>query len=193
MPKGLNKEVRRKAGLWIWRFALIAIILSPALSAVNPPERPISENEVKAAFVFNFARFTEWPGNALPNPDSPIVIGVLGNNGFATMLENIVKGKTIQSHPILVQSMKMPADFSGCHIIFISSYEQRRTGQIAESVREMPILTITETEKNSRSKGLVNLLVEEGKVHFEVDFAGVAKSKLKISSKLLRLANASSE
>lgn len=193
MHKGLTKEALRRAGRSALRFALIAALLLPTYGASTSPERQISEYEVKAAYVYYFAKFTEWPAEALPASNSPIVIGVLGNNEFTSMLETIVKGKTVQSHPISVQALKMPASFSNCHIIYISSSEHRYLRQIAESVQGMPVLTVTETEKGARSKGLINLLDEGGKVQFEVDLAGAAKAKLKISSKLLRLANAFSE
>jgi hypothetical protein len=172
---------------------IAAAILLVNSSLEGALERTISEYEVKAAYVYNFARFTDWPAEAFQGNSSPIVIVIVGNNEFASMLTNMVKDKTIQNRPILVRTMKWPADFSNCHIVYISSYEQQRTAQIAGSLHNAPVLTVTEAERSARSKGLINLLVEAGKVFFEVDLTGAANAKLKISSKLLRLANAFSE
>jgi hypothetical protein len=193
----VNNQALKRASLLVCRdLILISVLIFSAravLVAAASPERQVSEYEVKAAYVYYFAKFTEWPAEILPNSNSPIVIGVVGDSEFASMLEKIVKGKTVQNHPITIHNLKIPADLSGCHIIYISSFEQQRANQIAGDLRSAPILTVTEAEKSSRSKGLINLVVEEGKVHFEVDLPGAAKARLKISSKLLRLANAFSE
>jgi hypothetical protein len=191
-----TKQALKRLGLLVRRDLLfIAALLLPAydIFAASNPESQVSEYEVKAAYIYYFAKFTEWPSEVLPNSNSPIIIGIIGNSEFASTLENIVKGKTVQNHPILIHNLKIPAIFSGCHIIFISSYEQQHVNQIIGSLRSASILTVTEAEKSSRSKGLINLLVEEGKVHFEIDLASTTKAGLKISSKLLRLANAFAE
>jgi hypothetical protein len=193
MHRSFAKDIIKRYGGSAACLALAAVVLAPLCIAATVAEREVSEYEVKAAYVFYFAKFTEWPAEVLPNPNSPIMIGVIGDNSFASMLENTVKGKTIQNHPILIQNLKMPSDLSGFHMIYVSSYEQQCTNQIAGILQTAPVLTVTEADKNSRSKGLINLLVEEGKIHFEVNLTAVGKTGLKISSKLLRLANALSE
>jgi hypothetical protein len=84
--------------------------------------------------------------------------------------------------------LKWPADLRGCQIVYVTSSEQRRFRQIAESVRNSPVLTITEVEDRSQDKGILNLFIEGGKVQFEINSAGAEQARLKISSKLLRLA-----
>jgi hypothetical protein len=180
------QSIRRRA------FALLGLILfcSAAVRALNSP---ITEYEVKAAYIYNFAKFIDWPANVLPNNNSAIVIGVIGSSEFTSTLTSAVKGKSILNHPIMVRSVKWPLDSHPCHILFISSYEQPRAKEITSALQSTPVLSITETEKTSRAKGIINLLVDNGKVRFEIDASQAEKNGLKISSKLLRLAVGSSE
>ncbi len=151
----------------------------------------VTEYEVKAAYVYYFAKFIEWPQTAFPAQSAPVTIGIIGDDEFGAMLGNIVKNKTIQEHPIAVRLLKWPADLQTCHMVYISSSEQKRLRQIVESMHERSVLTITEAELDSQEKGIVNLFIEGGKVQFEVDISAAEKAHLHISSKLLRLARGS--
>ncbi len=169
--------------------ALILILASPGISANTvATERVISEHEVKAAYVYNFAKFVDWPENAFPLNNSPITIGIIGDVEFGILMEKAVKDKMIQERAVRIQNLKWPADLRGCQIVYVTSSEQRRFRQIAESVRNSPVLTITEVEDRSQDKGILNLFIEGGKVQFEINSAGAEQARLKISSKLLRLA-----
>jgi hypothetical protein len=152
-------------------------------------EPVITEYEVKAAYVFNFAKFVEWPANAFTTRNAPFAIGVIGNDEFSTLLGDRVKNKTLQEHPIVVRSLKRPVDLRTCNIVFIGASEQKRLQEIIEDLRERPVLTVTEVDEDlPLGKGIMNLVVEGGRVQFEVDIARAEKAHLQISSKLLRLA-----
>jgi hypothetical protein len=168
---------------------LIAIVPQCLFSGNAASAEPVlTEYEVKAAYVFNFAKFVDWPSTAFSAKNSPIIIGIIGNDEFGTLLGNIVKAKTIQEHTIAVRQLKWPSDLSACHIVFIGASEQKQVKQITDSLQDRPVLTITEAEEGVQSKGIMNLLVEGGKVQFEIDVASAEKAHLQISSKLLRLA-----
>ncbi len=154
----------------------------------TPDDPTVTEYEVKAAYIYYFAKFIEWSPDAFTSKNAPVIIGVIGDDEFGTLIRNIVKNKTIQDRPIAVRLLKTPADFRTCHMVFISSSEQKRFRQIADSLQGTSILTITEAEEVSAAKGIVNLFVEGGKVQFEVDISAAEKANLRISSKLLRLA-----
>jgi hypothetical protein len=183
---------------WQWRSnsicslsivaALLAVRLFSAEACANAVDRAPTEYEVKAAYVFYFAKFVSWPEDAFRDKNSPLTIGVFGNDEFGSLLETIVKGKTIQEHPISIRFLKKPADFRSCHLLFISASEVKRMKQIAEDLGVLPILTITEADTGSQAKGVMNLFLEEGKVQFEVDTNGAARARLQISSKLMLLA-----
>jgi hypothetical protein len=162
--------------------------ICPAVVATKATNKTPTENEVKAAYVYNFAKFVSWPSQAFSSPNDPIKIGVFGDNEFESLLESIVKDKTVQEHPIKVCHIKLPADFSSPHILYIGASELKRFKQIAEELRNLPVLTITEADTSFPSKGIMNLFVENGKVQFDVDIAKAERAHLQISSKLLRLA-----
>ncbi len=151
----------------------------------------VTEYEVKAAYIYYFAKFIEWSPEAFVSKSTPLTIGIIGDDEFGRLLGNIVKNKTIQDRPIAVRPVKTPADFRTCHMVFVSSSEQKRFRQIADSLQGTAILTITEAEEGSSVRGIMNLFVEGGKVQFEVDMSAAEKANLRISSKLLRLARGS--
>jgi hypothetical protein len=167
---------------------LYNVQVCPAVVTGKAAHKTPTENEVKAAYIYNFAKFVSWPNQAFSSPNDPIKIGVLGDGEFESLLESIVKDKTIQAHPIRVRHIKLPADFSSLHMLYISASELKQYKQIAEELRSSPVLTITEADAGSPTKGIMNLFVEAGKVQFDVDIAKAEQAHLQISSKLLRLA-----
>jgi len=188
-----NKSTLRRrllcvSGIFLFTALLAAIPPEMAAGNAGTVDRTVTEYEVKAAYIYYFAKFVDWPQIAFPAKSAPITIGVIGDDEFGALLGNIVKDKTIQEHAIQVRLLKWPADLRVCHMVFVGSSEQKRFRQIAESIQEHPVLTITETEDSSQSKGIMNLFVEGGKVQFEINITDAEKVKLRISSKLLRLA-----
>jgi hypothetical protein len=171
-------------------FAAFLAIIPANIAAENASavDQTLTEYEVKAAYVYYLAKFVDWPPAAFSSKNTPITIAVIGDDEFGNLLANIVKDKTIQEHPIQIRPLKWPADLRTCHLVFVGSSDQKRFRQIVESLKDRPVLTITETEDGSQTKGIVNLFVEGGKVQFEVNIAEAEKARLRISSKLLRLA-----
>jgi hypothetical protein len=167
--------------------ALLGVQFCPAIVPTMVNRTP-TESEVKAAYIYYFAKFVNWPSVVLAAPNDPIIIGVFGDNEFGALLESIVKNKTIREHPINIRLVKEPAEFPSCHILYISASELKRSKQIVEELRIRPILTVTEADTSSSAKGIMNLFVEAGKVQFEIDIAKAGQVHLQISSKLLRLA-----
>ena len=166
------------------------ILVHRCVAKAVSEDQSASEYEVKAAYIYYFAKFTEWPADVLP-AKFPITIGVIGDNEFASLLSNIVKNKKVQEHLITVRILKWSADLRACHMVYVSSSERKRFVQIARSLQQYPILTVTEAEDGSQAKGIMNLFFEGGRVQFEADIPGAERAHLQISSKLLRLARGS--
>lgn len=189
----MNKSTRRQklfctSGVILLAVFLGAIPADIAAESSGSADRTVTEYEVKAAYIYYFAKFVDYPPTAFSAKSAPITIGIVGNDEFGALLANIVKDKTIQEHPIQVRLLKWPGDFRACHMVFIGASEQKWFRQIVESLQARPVLTITEVEDDSQAKGIMNLFVERGKVQFEVNIADAEKARLRISSKLLRLA-----
>lgn len=168
------------------------IVLVHALLLAAMPARaqapPPSEYQLKAAFLFNFAKFVEWPTQAFANDTAPFVIGILGDNPFAGDLVSTVAGKKINEHPITIQKLENAADTTKCHILFIGSSEKNRLPEIIEKLKGSAVLTVGDMERFIESGGIINFVQEASKIRFQINDGTAKAINLKISSKLLSLA-----
>jgi hypothetical protein len=170
-------EPRRCRGTSSIPTVVIALVLlaSSALHAQNVP----LEYRVKAAYLFNFAKFIEWP-----NEPGPLTICVAGRNVFGDVLSETVKGETINGRPLAVRVLLEPEP--GCHITFVP--RGAAAPAYLRAARGFPELTVGESPDFIAQGGIVNFVVEGGSVRFEIDTAAAEHSGLRISSRLLRLA-----
>lgn len=150
-----------------------------------------SEYLIKAGFIYNFAKFVEWPSAAFSQPDSPIVIGVLGADPFGNVLDRIVEDKKIGPRGFVVRRYKWGKelkDLKDCKILFISSSEKTHIDEILLSVKGLPILTVGETAGFAERGGVIRFTLEDNRVRFEVNVDAAHQADLNISSRLLTLA-----
>ncbi len=150
----------------------------------QPPTAP--EYQIKAAYLYNFAKFVEWPSPAGELPD-PIVVGVLGKDPFGPVLEETLLGKSVNGRPFVVRRFASLKALKPCQILFISSSEKGSLTEIFKGVENQGVLTVGETERFARLGGIINFTLEENKVHFEINLDAATRSGLKISSQLLKL------
>lgn len=148
-----------------------------------------TESRVKAAFIYNFAKFIEWPAEAFADKASPIVIGVLAeNNSFAADLQQTVQGKTANNRTLVIKEFRSTAEATNCHILFISASVKKPVSETLAGVRGTNVLTVGETERFTEKGGVINFVLEDQKVRFQINDEAAKKSGLKVSSKLLSLA-----
>jgi len=150
-----------------------------------------SEYEIKAAFLYKFASFVQWP-LAVPGmaraSASPICIGVLGADRFGPILDQVVRGKLVGGRWFAVERLQSATQAAHCDIVFISSSEQSRISEILLMLRDKPVLTVSEVPGFCERGGLVNLKVADAAVRFEINVATGERAGLHFSSKLLSLA-----
>jgi hypothetical protein len=153
-----------------------------------------SEYLIKAGFIYNFAKFVEWPSTAFAEPDSPIVIGVLGTDPFGDIINHVVEGKKIGARGFVIRrfkwsrELKDQKDFKECRILFVSSSEKLHFEEIVDAVKGLPILTVGETPGFAERGGMIRLMLEDNRVRFEVNVDAAHYGNLNISSRLLTLA-----
>ncbi len=147
-----------------------------------------TEYQIKAAFIFNFARFVEWPANTFTNGLAPMVIGILGDDPFGNDLENTLRNKSVNEHPLQIEKFRSMTEITNCHILFISSSEKQRAPEIVKLLQSASVLTVSETEGFPEAGGMINFVKASNKVRFQINDSAARKAKLKISSKLLSLA-----
>ncbi len=145
------------------------------------------EYEVKAAFLFNFMQFVEWPAGASPPAGTPLVIGVLGEDPFGLMLEHTIEGETLHGRPLAIRRARRLADLRDCHLVFVCRSEKPNLREIVGALRGHPALTVSDVEQFCRHGGMIGLITEGSRICFEINQAAAEQAGLRISSKLLRL------
>ena len=152
------------------------------------PGQEIAEYEVKAAYLYNFAKFVDWPPHSFANSGSPIVICVLGEDPFGGALREAVHGKTVAGRRLAVREITALLGARGCHILFIGSGEWRRSHPALSNLSGSGLLTVGETAGFTASGGIIGLKLEGGRIRFQINLEAARQAPIQISSKLLSLA-----
>jgi hypothetical protein len=174
-----------------WQTAVILVVLVSAQFVTAPnvhAQEALSEYQVKAAYLFNFLKFVEYPSESFADPLAPIVIGVVGDDPFGDALPQVVIGKTVQGRDLVIHVYRPSEDFRGAHILFISASERKRLPMILSSLRGSSVLTVADTAGFLDAGGMIQFLNENGRVRFAINVNETGRARLKISSKLLSLA-----
>jgi hypothetical protein len=143
------------------------------------------EYQVKAAFLFNFAQFVQWPDAAM-TADEPLIIATVGTDPFEGMLDKAVAGKTIGKHRIEVHHAGSAQDIGKCHLLFVPAGQN--AGEIISAVGNKAVLMVGESDNFTDAGGDIRFFLEDGKIRFEIDPDSTSRGGLKVSSKLLNLA-----
>ncbi|MBI5895542.1 MAG: YfiR family protein [Desulfobacterales bacterium] len=162
------------------------MLWSAAWPAIADPP-PASEYQIKAAFLYNFAKFIEWPANAHVAEAQAFTIGILGQDPFGPDIA-VIEGKPVKGKPLRVLHALTLEELKGCQVIFISAASAVELERILNNLKGKPVLTVGETEGFAYHGGMINLLTVENKVRFEINTRMAEQAGLKISSHLLRLA-----
>jgi len=170
-----------KVALWI-----TVVVLCAAASRAESPQP--GEYQVKAAFLYNFAKFVEWPARALPSTSPSMTLCVLGDDPFDRDLEQTVQGKTVGGRELVIKRFKVMQELTACHILFISASESRRLPQILAGLKGSHVFTVGDTEQFTELGGMINFVVQENKIRFEINVDAAERAALRLSSKLLKLA-----
>ncbi|HUK57192.1 MAG TPA: YfiR family protein [Nitrospiria bacterium] len=164
-----------------------SIVLGIGMVSVQAETLTSTEYQVKAAFIYNFSKFVEWPTETLSG-DKPFVIGVLGRDPFDNALDETVSGKTVQEKKIAVKRFSKVEDALTCNVLFISNSEKDNMAKIIERLDHLPVLTVSDIGRFAEQGGMIQLIVDQNRVRFAVNRAATDKAGLKPSSQLLKLA-----
>jgi len=146
------------------------------------------EHEVKAAFVFKFGEFVDWPEPVYSGPGAPFTIAVLGADPIADVLEQLGRQRRINGRPVVVRRLQRAEAIPRAQIVFIAATESERLRAVADNLKAASVLTVTETTRPSQPSGVINFVIRDNRVRFEIDADAAEQSGLKISSKVLSLA-----
>jgi hypothetical protein len=176
------EPLSRSAAQPLRRVLALLIVVAGLLGAGTA----VGEFQLKAAFLFHFPEFVEWPAAALPSDKAPFVIGVLGKDPFGPALDDMVRGETVNQHPLAIERYRSAADIRGCQILFIPAAESSHldAGAIA-ALKGHSVLTVTDAETAPRGV-IIALIKRDNRIRLRIDVAAARDSNLIISSKLLR-------
>jgi len=166
---------------------LITTLGTCILFSVNTEADPVKSLEyaVKSTFLYNFAKFTEWPAETYEDPEAPVILCILGKNPFGKAIR-VIENKIIRGRPLLVRECRDV--IKKCHILFISSSEEKNLPKILSETKGLPCLTVSDMEGFVRFGGMIRFFRMGKKIRFEVNPDAAKRSRLKISSRLLKLA-----
>src|SRR6266542_5258052 len=177
---------RVSPGGWAGVWGLVWALCLAHGSGLAAQSAPTPEYRLKAVFLFNFAQFVEWPASAFPEPDTPLVIGVLGDDPFGAYLDETVRGERVNDRPLTVRRYRRVEEIGACHILFISRQEQGHLDQILDSLKGRSILTVGDAEGFASRGGMIRFTTEQNRIRLRVNLDAARAANLTISSKLLR-------
>jgi hypothetical protein len=183
----LDPAARPTAGRLGMNAAAFVLLAACPAGAQETSKAP--EYRIKAAFLYNFTLYTEWPPTAFETPQSPIILAIAGEDPFGGELEAALRGKTVRGRTLEVRRYEQASDVAApCHLLFLAGSQAKHLPQILKKFSNAMPLTVGETEDFTRIGGVIRLFVEGHKIRFEINTDAAHRAHLKLSSKLLHLA-----
>ncbi|MFQ5864231.1 MAG: YfiR family protein [bacterium] len=170
------------------KLLFIIFIFNATGQAQNRKITQVTEYQIKAAFLFNFAKFVDWPDEVFADTTEPIIIGIIGRDPFGINLEQTINGKTVKGRKLVIKRFKRIRDLEFCHILYISTSQKKNMAKIIDKIRDLSVLTIGETRSFAYNGGIISFFNVDNKVRFEINKKAADQAGLRISSRLLKLA-----
>ena len=174
------------------KLSRLILLAGLVLAASVGESRVPSEYELKAAFLCKFGRYVEWPASSFASADSPVVIGVMGRDPFGPFLDATVRLARVRGRKVELRRFKTASEAKLCHLLFISSSEERRLTAILEALAGAAVLTVGESEWFARDGGMIRFDAFDESVQLEINLLSAQRAGLNISSRLLKLARITS-
>ena len=189
----------------IFPFLACTLLMGQAVGQEYIEDAPSKEYQIKAAFLYNFIKFVDWPKEKMADSNEPIIIGIIGKDPFGDAFEPI-KDKPVKDRKVVIKRFKGFKELKKsddknkselnrqiqvirtCHMLYICSSEKKRLTEIINFVKNYPVLTVGDIKDFLEAGGIINFLIEQKRVRFEINVAAAKRARLKIRSQLLRLA-----
>jgi hypothetical protein len=179
-----------KLKAWPARAMRLSVLIGCILSGVSRPAFPqsVTKEQLEAAFIYNFAKFVQWPDQAFSTASDPLKICALGPSGVADALMAGVKDRRVAGRAVAVDIVSTPAEAEKCQVLFVSSRKQVQWGEMTGELHRAPVLTVGEVPEFTRDGGIITLALVSQQLRFVINNAAARRAGLKISSQLLSLA-----
>lgn len=148
----------------------------------------LSEYEVKAAFLYNFVQFVEWPSRVFTAREAPLVIGIFGTDPFGASLERMIRGEIVHGRRLAIKRCRRLEEIKSCQVLFISRSESARVEEILSNASGCGVLTVGDSENFVGKGGMIGFVLLDNNVRFQINASAARREELIISSRLLKLA-----
>jgi hypothetical protein len=169
--------------------AIAALLFAPPAGAAAgaASQSQATTSELKAAFLYNFAKFTGWPADALA-PGQRLSLCVIGDNAVADALEQTIKGRAVEGHELTVAVVKADWPLGRCHLLYVSGLDNKQSAQLLDVLRSVPMLTVGDGRSFAKLGGVAQLILEDDRMRFAINVTAADRARLHVSSRLLTLA-----
>jgi hypothetical protein len=176
------------AVIGLWRFGLMLGLCAGATAAAAEVSQAPNEYTVKAAFLYNFALYTEWPPDAFRAPEAPLTICVMAAERAEDLLNVATPGRRIKGREVVARQIEWNQGVTGCHVIFLGASHTRRVGELLQMVGNQPVLTVCDSAAAAERGCTIGFIVSDSRVGFDINTAAASKARVTISSRVLALA-----
>lgn len=182
----MRRPATRRACAWVVPF-LAAVVLACVPATAWTEAAASKEFQIKAAFLFNFTQFVEWPAGAFADGDAPIRIGILGDDPFGTALDDTIRDEKVQNRRLAVKRARRIGDLADCQLVYISESEKEHLRLILAETTNRAVLTVSDIEGFAGQGGAIRFYLAGKKVRFEINPGVAQQHSLKVSAQLLNL------
>jgi hypothetical protein len=169
-----------------WRRLVAGILVLGVLTGLLGAAAQPAEYQVKAVFLFNFTQFVSWPRTALPDPQAPFVIGILGHDPFGRALDDAVRGEQVGGRPLVIERYRTRADLKPCQILFIDRSASADAEAVLRDLEHTGTLTVTDFDVGTSPDVIIRFFTENQRIRLRINVDSARTAGLTISSKLLR-------
>lgn len=179
---GLSRAATR------WFAILFGLTILCLSTGIGKGAEALKEYELKAAFLYNFTKFVEWPTNHFPNAQAPLVVAVAGQSPCTAELEKIARERKVNGRALIIKMVKTPEAAKDAHVLFLPASEDSRLKEWLAGVQGAGVLSIGESESFARQSGIINFVLEGEKIRFDLNIDQAEAAGLKVSAQLQKLA-----
>jgi hypothetical protein len=169
-----------------WWSRLLGLALA-GFAAASPAQTPLTEAQAKASALFNFARYVEWPERAFASRDAALVFCLVGRDSLASSAATF-EGRALNGRSTQLRRVLGAEDVKGCHVLYVGEAEERRLLPMLRAAAAEPVLTVSDVSGSSELGGAITIVLEDGRIRFDINRAALEQAQLRASSNLLRLA-----
>lgn len=168
---------------------MLTAVLLLAFTARGGTPAKYREYQVKAIWMLNFTRYVDWPTNAFATKEAPCIVGVLGKDPFGDELEAAFMKKSIKGRPFVLRRVHREAEAAQCHMLFVPATERRTWRDMQAAMTKAPILAIGEADEFLDQGGIINFLIKDASIAFEIDLHAAQRAGIKFDANLLKIAS----